>query len=110
MLLKRQGYSVSSVVGFTQAVEQCKTGQFDLFILGHSIPVSDKRELIRVFRTRRPAPILALARHGESTPDGADAHTYPENIEDLLKAVERLLREPRQSKTRRGDGPGPSTA
>ena len=109
MLLKRQGHAVSSVLGFTQAVELCKAGQFDLFILGHSIPISDKRELIQVFRSRSTASILALARQGESTPDGADAHAYPEDIEDLLTTVDRLLREPPRCDSRGGGGASQSS-
>lgn len=40
---------MTSALGFTEAVEQCKVGSFDLCIIGHSIPHPDKRELIHVF-------------------------------------------------------------
>ena len=92
MLLRRQGYSVTSALGFTTAVEQCKSALFDLFILGHSIPDSDKRELMNIFRARCPAPVLALRRHGEAALSGADAHTYPDEIEDLLSMVDTMLK------------------
>src|SRR5690349_17572253 len=76
MILRREGYIVSSALGFTAGVEHCKNQNFDLFVLGHSIPDKDKRELMRVFRTGSKAPVLALQRQGENVPDGADAHAY----------------------------------
>jgi len=92
LLLKQTAeYAVTSALGFTEAVECCRTGQFDLFILGHSIPLKDKLELIKVFRTRCAAPVLALRKMGEVTPDGADAHVDPNDIDSLLEAVKTLM-------------------
>ena len=91
MLLARDGYSVTSALGFTASVQHCKRGSFDLFILGHSIPEQDKQELIRLFRDQCNAPILALRRDGENEADGADAHIYPDDIKGLLEAVATML-------------------
>ena len=91
LLLRREGYDVSSALGFTDAVEHCKDGNFDLFILGHSIPDKDKRQLISVFHGDCQAPVLALRRHGENAPDNADHHAYPDDIEGLLKTVNKIL-------------------
>ena len=90
MLLQHDGHSVVSALGFTDAVERCKDGNYGLFILGHSIPEKDKRELIRVFRAHCPAPILGLQRPGENASDQADDHIDPNDIEALLNAVRRL--------------------
>jgi len=90
MLLQHDGHSVVSALGFTDAVERCKDGNYGLFILGHSIPEKDKRELIRVFRAHCPAPILVLQRPGENASDQADDHIDPNDIEALLNAVRRL--------------------
>jgi DNA-binding response OmpR family regulator len=92
LLLRREGYSVTSALGFTNSLKHCKQGNFDLFILGHSIPDEDKRELIKVFRVHCSAPVLALRRHGENAPDGADDHAYPDDIEGLLATVARILK------------------
>src|SRR5581483_1660599 len=46
MLLQHSGYDTVSSLGFTQSLEHCKNGNFDLFILKHSIPYSDKRQLV----------------------------------------------------------------
>jgi DNA-binding response OmpR family regulator len=90
MLLQHDGHSVVSALGFTDAVERCKDGNYGLFILGHSIPEKDKRELIRVFRAHCSAPILGLQRPGENASDQADDHIDPNDIEALLNAVRRL--------------------
>ena len=37
------------------------------------------------------APILALRKMGEVTPDGADAHVDPNDIDSLLEAVKTLM-------------------
>ena len=91
LLLRREGYVVSSALGFTDAAESCKTGKFDLFILGHSIPDKDKRELIRVFRAQSRGPVLALRRPGENRADDADAHAFPDDIEGLLDTVQKVV-------------------
>src|SRR5512146_3285696 len=49
-LLEKRGHQVTSALGFTQSAARCAEGNFDLFILGHSIPIDDKQELIRIFR------------------------------------------------------------
>ena len=102
MLLQREGYLVISALGFSDAVEQCKNAEFDLFVLGHSIPGNDKRELIRTFRARCDAPVLALHRHGENVPEEADAHAYPDDVEGFLKAISKLLT--RQRPPKKDDG------
>jgi CheY-like chemotaxis protein len=92
MLLRGQGYFVTSALGRADALEQCKKGSFDLLILGHSIPEEDKRELINLFRTHCPSPVLALSRPGEQIPDSADAHAFPDDIDAFLRAVHTTLR------------------
>ena len=91
MLLELAGYTVTSALGFTEALEQCNASGFDLFVLGHSIPTKDKRELIRTFRKSCPAPILSLERVGESRVE-SDFHASPDDPEELLKSVGRIFR------------------
>ena len=91
LLRQTNDYAVTSALGFTEALECCSTRHFDLLILGHSIPLKDKLELIKVFQTRCAAPILALRKMGETTPDGADAHEDPNDIDSLLRTVKMLL-------------------
>lgn len=92
MLLEQQNYHVTSALGFTQAIANCRNSGFDLFILGHSIPGSDKNELIRTFRGNCPAPILSLTRHGDDFVS-CDYHVSPYEPEELLSMIGRILRE-----------------
>lgn len=92
MLLTRRGYQVTSALGFTAALEACQASYFDLFILGHSIPQNDKKHLVAAFRAKCSAPILALQRYGEPTLPGADAHTYPDDVDVLLTMVQTILK------------------
>ena len=90
-LLEREGHQVISALGFTQCAARCDEGNFDLFILGHSIPEDDKRELMRMFRANCAAPVLALRRQGEDPPTGADNVVFSFNPAELLKTVAQIL-------------------
>lgn len=90
MLLEQKGYSVTSALGFREAVEQCQNGAFDLFILGHSIPYKDKVHLIETFRGSCPNPILSLERFGEKQVP-CDFHASPDNPEKFLQVVDGIL-------------------
>ncbi len=90
MLLEQKGYSVMSALGFTEALEQCQNEDFDLFILGHSIPERDKVHLIKTFRGSCPAPILSLERIGEKQVP-CDFHASPDNPEKFLEVVDGIL-------------------
>ena len=93
MMLRRRGYLVTSAPGSINDVETvCKTSQFDLFVLGHSIPLQEKAELIRTFRGLSQAPVLSLLRPGESSHDGADDHVVPDNPELLLDRIDAMLK------------------
>src|SRR5580698_2727135 len=90
MLLEQRGFHVTDALGFIQAIKHCRTGGFDLFILGHSIPETDKLELIENFRKNCPAPILSLERHGEHFVP-CDFHASPDDPERFMKIVEDIL-------------------
>ena len=90
MLLEQKGYSVTSALGFSEAVEQCQNGGFDLFILGHSILHKDKLHLIKTFRESCQAPILSLERVGEMKVQ-CEFHASPDNPEGFLEVVNDIL-------------------
>ena len=91
MLLEHEGYNVVSSVGFTASIAHCKEDGFDLFILGHSIPHSDRQQLIDTFRKHCPAPIIALRRNaGDEPVRGADYHIEPDP-ETLLGLVSDII-------------------
>ena len=87
LILQEQGHEVTSALGFTEALKQCENSKrFDLFILGHSIPHSDKEALISAFRAHCPALIVALTNPSERPVLGADYE-----IESEPDAVVRLV-------------------
>ncbi|HEU5234124.1 MAG TPA: hypothetical protein VFU50_14770 [Terriglobales bacterium] len=91
LLLRSRGYKVTSGLGFTNAVAACKAARFDLFILGHSIPRTDKAELIRTFRKYCPAPVVSLLRPDETLEDEADGHVSPHDPKALLDRIDEIL-------------------
>jgi CheY-like chemotaxis protein len=91
MLLESGGYQVVSSLDLSESLEYCKRGNFDLFLLGHSIPHPDKLQLVTTFRRQCPAPIVSLRRNaGEQLVDGADYHIEPDP-ERLLMLVQRIF-------------------
>jgi DNA-binding NtrC family response regulator len=101
LMLELKGYDVTSALGFTDALEQCKNSGYDLFILGHSIPVRDKQALIRTFKESCPAPILSLERHGEEKL-ACDFHVSPDKPEDLLHTVAMIIQMTQMSSVPQG--------
>ena len=92
MLLERAGYSVISVSGLKEALEKCRSEVCDLVILGHSIPRSDKEQIISALREHCPAPVLALLRPWEAPLQEAVESIDPFNPNLLLAAVARILK------------------
>jgi DNA-binding NtrC family response regulator len=91
MLLESKGYEVTSATGFAQSLQSCTAGDFDLFVLGHSIPYTDKEKLVTAFKQSCPAPVISLRRNaGERIVDGADYHIDPDP-EPLLKLIAKIL-------------------
>lgn len=93
MLLEQRGYTVSSALGFSKALQYCRAGGFDLFILGHSIPHDDKLALIESFRAHCPGQILSLERHGEDFVP-CDFHASPDDPEAFVEMVCKILEGP----------------
>jgi DNA-binding response OmpR family regulator len=90
MLLEQKGYTVTSALGFSKAIDLCRQSHFDLFILGHSIPNTDKVHLIKTFRESCPAPVLSLERHGEDRVS-TDFHASPDDPHQFLRVVDDIL-------------------
>lgn len=65
LMLETSGYTVTSAEGFVEATRLCAKGDYDLLIMGYSIPHEDKRALVEKTRAHCAAPVLALLRHGE---------------------------------------------
>jgi len=97
LLLEYQGYEVVSCHEFDTALTHCKEGGFDLLILGHSIPDSDKQKFFQAFRQTCRGSIISLCRSTETSIEGSDFQIDPDP-ERLLKLVDEVIRQrPSQS-------------
>lgn len=88
LMLSGAGHEVTSALGFHRSVEACRTGGFDLFVLGHSIPKDDKLDLIQCFREKNPgALVIALTRANEPRLKEVDLYLNPGDPAELLRGV-----------------------
>jgi DNA-binding response OmpR family regulator len=97
LMLSHEGFEVESAVGFTAAIEACKTGQFDLVIMGHSIPQADKTAIITQLRTTCDTPILALRRPNESPLKTAEYNLDSWDPQSFLGYVKEIMNRKAQS-------------
>jgi DNA-binding response OmpR family regulator len=91
VLLEEEGYNVSSALGLKEALANCNDSEFDLLILGHSIPLTDKEGLISTFRAHSSAPILSLWEKNEVISNSVDYLTFTDTPEKLLGHVATIL-------------------
>lgn len=91
LLLESRGYEVTSAEGFVDAVRKCRSGSYDLLIMGHSIPHTDKEAIVAEINEHCPVPTLALLRTDEPVLKEATESVDASRPDLLLKAVERLL-------------------
>ena len=93
LLLKGEGFTVKSALGFTEALRACQNAaEFDLVILGHTIPHSDKVSLLSHVRKSCSAPVLSIVRHSEERLQGVDAYVSSQDgPKAFLDAVKRAV-------------------
>jgi CheY-like chemotaxis protein len=90
-LLKQEGFEVRSAYGFAEAMEACRGhDDFDVVVMGHSMPRKDKTALVRALRIKCDAPLVSILKPGDPTMPQADysvdAHEGPKA---LLEAVRK---------------------
>ncbi len=94
-MLKGAGHKVTSAFGNHEAREACTQAQYELAIIGHSIPTKDKLDIISCFRGANPkALVIALTRAGEARLSEVDTYINPGDPEELIRAIERILERP----------------
>ncbi|SRR5581483_216436 len=89
-LLEQKGYAVTSAEGYTEAMECCAAGDFDLVVIGHSIPHKDKEAIFKTVQKTCGAPVIALSRGSEPPLKGAAETVDPMNPVKFLEAVDRV--------------------
>ena len=91
-ILEQAGLEVRSACGFAEALEACQgLDDFDVVVMGHSMPQRDKTELVKTLRTKCAAPLVSICRHGDPAMPEADysvnAHEGPKALlEAVIKA------------------------
>ncbi|HKV94662.1 MAG TPA: response regulator [Candidatus Angelobacter sp.] len=92
-ILEQAGYEVLSALGFAEALEACQTRHdFDLVLMGHSMPQKDKMALFDALKQNCEAPLLSILRHGDSPiPHATYAVEANDGPEALLEAVKKVL-------------------
>lgn len=92
-MLEQSGYQVVSALGFTDSLKQCtEGGAFDLFVLGHSIPVNDKQALVQAFRAHCGTVVVALKRVGEDLASNcADFQADPSDPAGMLNLISKIV-------------------
>ena len=92
MILRAAGYKVLSVLGVEGALAQAGSNHFDLVIIGHSIPIEDRRGILQRVRQFSKAPVLSLWKVGpEEVLDAADyqleASEGPIALLDMVRKI-----------------------
>jgi len=74
-----------------ETAAHCSRRSYDLLILGHSIPDSEKDEVAHTFRKHSAAPVLCLRRYLELGARTAEYHAAVEDPADLARTVGNVL-------------------
>jgi CheY-like chemotaxis protein len=90
MLLSKAGYIVTSAVGRAEAALGCGGGA-DLLVLGHSVPSSEKKEVIACYRQYSTGPILSLLRSDQQKLPEADFGVEAFDPAGVVQVVRKIL-------------------
>jgi DNA-binding response OmpR family regulator len=92
LMLSDAGHDVTSAFGYHEGVERSASGDFDMVIIGHSIPKKDKLDFIAKFRQCNPqACVIALTRAGEPRLNEVDYYVNPGDPEELLRSIAWII-------------------
>ena len=92
MLLAAAGFQVATFTDCELAIQACQRQSFDLLLIGHSIPLYERKRLLAELRGLCQAPVLALLRHSESPLPGADyVFDASQSPVQLLETVMNIL-------------------
>src|SRR4051812_1309180 len=65
LLLEKRGFEVTSAGDRMASIEHCRTGKFDLVILGQTVPFFDRRAIVAELRAGSNAPVLSIANQND---------------------------------------------
>ncbi len=88
LVLRSFGLDVTSTLCVPDALELCKSNEFSLLIVGHTVPDKAKTELISLFRERCQGTVLVLHTPFQAPWEGAnytfDVHGGPSQLAALV--------------------------
>jgi DNA-binding response OmpR family regulator len=88
---RSEGYIVIHTHSIRDAIDHFKAGDFDLVLLGHSIPVESKERLTYLIRASgSTTPVVSISNSGEVCDTFADA-TLRNDPRELLTGIKELL-------------------
>ncbi len=90
-ILTKAGYAVTSALGFFDAQKACTSGEYDLVVIGHSIPRNDKMELAKRAKTNAATLVISLRKPGSEPISEADFSIDRIDPDALLEIVEAAL-------------------
>ena len=92
LLLSDAGHVVTSAFGYHEGVEKSGADDFEMVIIGHSIPQKDKLDFIAEFRKSNPqAAVISLTRAGEPRVHEVDYYVNPGDPEELLRSIAWII-------------------
>jgi CheY-like chemotaxis protein len=90
---KAAGYIAVSAASIKEAIDFFKTGDFDLVLMGHSIPVESKQRLIHLIRaTGAQTPVVSIEKSPKACDTFADA-TMHNDAGAVFAGIGKLLAE-----------------
>lgn len=86
------GYYVTSTASIKEAINHFEAGDFDLVLLGHSLPEEAKERLALLIRaTGSRVPLACIAVSSGHHDSFADA-TFEQDSSELLSSIDALLK------------------
>jgi DNA-binding response OmpR family regulator len=99
-ILRSSGYVVEAVDSAETAIQRFRAGDFDLVLVGHSIPEVERERLFVFVRARsRSTPVVFVAPSAEPEPDRFADITSSNLPEPLIAAVREALRRAHRTST-----------
>ena len=90
-VLRNAGYTVVSALSVEQALQSFASGDFDIVILCHSIPMRDRERLTYAIHRHNPnTPVVVVTARFSAMDSFADA-TIENEPEILLQEIPRIL-------------------
>ena len=91
LILERHGYEVTSAEDHESALAACRSANFDLLMVGHTVTRPSRAQILRIFREHSQSPTLSVSPNG--MPDfGTDYNAKSSDPADMLQVVRSALR------------------